>query len=54
LRGGQGLEKIAEAYPLRHLVEPRDVAEAVLFLASGGGKSITGINLNINCGDLMI
>jgi 3-oxoacyl-[acyl-carrier protein] reductase len=54
LRGREGLEKIAEAYPLRHLVEPHDVAEAVLFLASEGGKSITGINLNINCGDLMI
>ena len=54
LRGRQGLEKIAEAYPLRHLVEPHDVAQAVLFLASEGARSITGTNLNINCGDLMI
>lgn len=36
--------------PLRSLVEPRDSAEAVLFLVSEESRFITGVNLNVNAG----
>ena len=54
LRDPESLKKIAEIAPLRHLVEPRDIGEAVLFLASEGARYITGINLNVNGGNLMM
>lgn len=54
LRDPESLKKIAEMAPLRHLVEPQDIAEAVLFLASDAARSITGINLNVNSGNFMV
>ena len=54
LRGEEGLKKVAETNPMRHLVEPKDVAEAALFLASEAGRYITGINLNVNAGSVML
>ncbi|MFC2051729.1 SDR family NAD(P)-dependent oxidoreductase [Chloroflexota bacterium] len=54
LRDSQSLKRIAEMTPLGHLVEPQDCAEAVLFLASEEARYITGINLNVNAGILMI
>jgi NAD(P)-dependent dehydrogenase (short-subunit alcohol dehydrogenase family) len=46
-------KRIAEQNPMRSLVEPRDTAEAALFLASGDARFITGVNLNVNAGNLM-
>ena len=37
-----------------HLIEPQDVAEAALFLASEGSRYITGINLNVNARAVML
>ena len=54
LRDPESLEQIAKMAPLRHLVEPQDIAEAVLFLVSEGSRFITGINLNVNSGNFMI
>ena len=54
IRDPQSLKKTAEMAPLGHLVEPQDCAEAVLFLASEEARHITGINLNVNAGILMI
>lgn len=54
IRDPQSLKKIAEMAPLGHLVEPQDCAEAILFLASEEARYITGINLNVNAGILMI
>jgi len=54
LRGVESLKKIAEMAPLRHVIEPQDIAEAALFLASEGARYITGINLNVNAGNFMI
>jgi 3-oxoacyl-[acyl-carrier protein] reductase len=54
LRDPESLRRIAEMAPLQHLVEPQDIAESVLFLVSEGARSITGINLNVNSGNLMI
>ncbi len=45
--------KIAEQNPMRCLVEPQDSAEAALFLASVEARYITGVNLNVNAGNLM-
>ena len=54
VRDPQSLRRIAEMAPLGHLVEPQDCAGAVLFLASEEARHITGINLNVNAGILMI
>ena len=54
LRDSESLEQIAKTAPMRHLVEPQDIAEAVLFLVSEGSRFITGINLNVNSGNFMI
>ena len=54
LRGPQSIKDVAEKIPLGHLVEPQDCAEAVLFLASEEARNITGINLNVNAGMLII
>ncbi len=46
---GSDLEKVAERVPLG-LGAPRDVAEAVLFLAGESGRYITGATLDVNGG----
>jgi 3-oxoacyl-[acyl-carrier protein] reductase len=45
--------RIAEQNPMRCLVEPQDTAAAALFLASSEARYITGVNLNVNAGNLM-
>jgi 3-oxoacyl-[acyl-carrier protein] reductase len=47
------LNKIAEMNPMGRILETRDCAEAVLFLASQEARYITGVNLNVNAGILM-
>lgn len=44
------LDAIRRATPMGKLVEPRDVAEAVWFLASPAAGAITGTVLNVDCG----
>jgi NAD(P)-dependent dehydrogenase (short-subunit alcohol dehydrogenase family) len=39
--------------PLGRLVEPGDIAEAVCFLVSDAARSITGVNLPVDCGFLV-
>jgi 3-oxoacyl-[acyl-carrier protein] reductase len=46
-------KKIADQNPMRTLVAPEDTAEAALFLASAEARYITGVNLNVNAGNLM-
>lgn len=46
-------KRIAEQNPMRTLVEPKDSAEAALFLASAEARYITGVNLMVNAGNLM-
>jgi 3-oxoacyl-[acyl-carrier protein] reductase len=48
------IEKIKAQNPMRCLVEPEDTAEAALFLASDEARYITGINLNVNAGNLIV
>jgi len=47
------LAKIAEMNPMGCILQTRDCAEAVLFLASEEARYITGVNLNVNAGLLM-
>ena len=46
-------ESIIKRIPLGRIGEPRDVAEAVLFLVSDAAKYITGETLDVNGGFLM-
>jgi NAD(P)-dependent dehydrogenase (short-subunit alcohol dehydrogenase family) len=54
VRDAASLQKIAEQNPMKELVEPQDSAEAALYLASNEARHITGLNLNVNAGTLMI
>ena len=53
VRDAASLRNIAMQNPMRCLVEPEDSAAAVLFLASEEARYITGVNLNVNAGNLM-
>jgi glucose 1-dehydrogenase len=45
-----GVERYQRSAPLGRLVMPADVADACLFLASDAARSITGVNLRVDCG----
>lgn len=49
-RGNNPVEPIVQGTPLGRLVEPDEVASAVLFLASPAASAITGVNLPVDCG----
>ena len=49
----RGRDAYAAAVPLRHMGSPEDVAEAVAFLASEGGRFITGQKLSVNGGNTL-
>ncbi|WP_246149460.1 SDR family NAD(P)-dependent oxidoreductase, partial [Nonomuraea turkmeniaca] len=48
LIGGEGLENAADGYPIGRTGTPRDVAEAVAFLASPAASFITGVTLPVD------
>lgn len=53
-RGSDDLRgEFAEQSPLHRLVEPEDVAAAVVFLASDDAQSVTGEDLNVSAGITM-
>ena len=54
VRDAASIEKIRSQNPMNSLVEPIDTAEAVLFLASDESRYITGVNLSVNAGTLII
>lgn len=54
VRDAASIERIASQNPMKTLVEPQDTAEAVLFLASDAARYITGVNLNVNAGNLIV
>jgi NAD(P)-dependent dehydrogenase (short-subunit alcohol dehydrogenase family) len=43
-------EELAAGSPLKRFVDPEHVAEAVVFLASDAGSSVTGEDLNVSAG----
>jgi NAD(P)-dependent dehydrogenase (short-subunit alcohol dehydrogenase family) len=54
VRDAASIEKIRLQNPMRTLVEPEDCAAAVLFLASQAARYITGVNLNVNAGNIIV
>jgi NAD(P)-dependent dehydrogenase (short-subunit alcohol dehydrogenase family) len=44
-------DEVAATTDLRRLPEPDEVADAVLFLASGLARGVTGACLDVNCGE---
>ena len=46
----EGVNSWKKASPLNKLVDPEDVAKAVIFLASDSSRSITGSTLTVDCG----
>ena len=53
-RDAAAIERMLTQSPMRSLVEPEDTAEAVLFLASDAAQHITGVNLNVNAGGMIM
>ena len=53
VRSPESMKKIADQNPMRCIVEPQDSAEAAIFLASPEARYITGVNLNVNAGNIM-
>jgi 3-oxoacyl-[acyl-carrier protein] reductase len=53
-RDAATIERMKELTPMKAIVESRDTAEAVLFLASAAGRYITGVNLNVNAGTMIL
>jgi NAD(P)-dependent dehydrogenase (short-subunit alcohol dehydrogenase family) len=53
VRDAESMKRIAEQNPMRKLVEVQDTAEAALYLASPEARYVTGVNLNVNAGNLM-
>jgi 3-oxoacyl-[acyl-carrier protein] reductase len=54
VRDAASIEKIKAQNPMRCLVEPEDTAAAALFLASNEARYITGPNMIVNAGNLMV
>jgi NAD(P)-dependent dehydrogenase (short-subunit alcohol dehydrogenase family) len=53
VRDAASMKRIAEQNPMRSLVQVEDSAEAALYLASPEARHVTGVNLNVNAGNLM-
>jgi NAD(P)-dependent dehydrogenase (short-subunit alcohol dehydrogenase family) len=53
-RDAAALERTAQHNALKSLVECDDTAHAVLYLASDEARHVTGVNLNVNAGGLII
>ena len=53
-RDAAAIERMLAQSPMHSLIEPQDTAEAVLFLASDAAQHITGVNLNVNAGGMIM
>jgi 3-oxoacyl-[acyl-carrier protein] reductase len=54
VRDEASIERIKSQNPMGVLVEPIDCAEAVLFFASDESRYVTGVNLSVNAGTLIV
>ena len=52
-RTPEDTRRVAEAIPVRRLGEPREIADAVVFLASDEAAFVTGATLDVNGGQAM-
>jgi NAD(P)-dependent dehydrogenase (short-subunit alcohol dehydrogenase family) len=48
--GSEGIERIAQMFPLKRLAEPEDVAAACLYLASPLARYVSGAKLAVHGG----
>ncbi len=48
--GKRDMKKIMAMHPLPYLPEPKDIADAIAFLASDQARAITGVLLPVDCG----
>lgn len=48
------IKELADSFPLKRICEPEEIAELVLFLASDNSLFITGADIDINGGELLI
>jgi len=53
VRTPEATQALADRVPLRRLGEPADIADVILFLASGSARWITGAVLDVNGGMVM-
>jgi 3-oxoacyl-[acyl-carrier protein] reductase len=53
-RDAAAIERLKAQNPMKTLVEVEDTAQAAVFLASNEARYITGINLNVNAGTLIV
>lgn len=53
VRDDESIKRIAERNPMRNLIEPEDVGEAALYLASEDARYVTGVTLPVNAGNLI-
>jgi len=54
VRDAKSIENLIAMNPMRCLIEPQDAAAAILFLASDEARYITGINMLVNAGNLIV
>jgi NAD(P)-dependent dehydrogenase (short-subunit alcohol dehydrogenase family) len=54
LRTPEQTRRIAETVPLGRIVEPEEIADVVLFLASDAARYVTGASLDVNGGLVML
>lgn len=53
-RGPEAIERMKAEAPLRAILDPEDTAEAIVYLTSEAGRYVTGVNLNVNAGSMII
>ncbi|HEY0338250.1 MAG TPA: SDR family NAD(P)-dependent oxidoreductase [Burkholderiales bacterium] len=53
-RDAASIARMKSENPMKTLIEVEDTAQAVLFLASNEARYITGVNLNVNAGTLIV
>ena len=54
LRSPEETARLAGTVPVRRLGEPRDIADAILYLASDAAAFVTGVTLDVNGGQSMV
>jgi NAD(P)-dependent dehydrogenase (short-subunit alcohol dehydrogenase family) len=53
-RDAASIARMKSENPMKTLIEVEDTAQAVLFLASNEARYVTGVNLNVNAGTLIV